>query len=122
MSNNYYLGKNPDQVLGDTPAFFYALRRGNDGSLYFNRSNQLTDSDSIEINDIGAPEDNYTDFEVGIDFYEGRDVFHNKVFTNLKYEQYRWDNRSIFYYIDDNGQLVARINDGFNYDDGSSPE
>jgi hypothetical protein len=122
MSNNYYLGRTPDQVLGDTPAFFYALRRGSDGSLYLRRSNQLLESDTIDINEIGPTEDNYNDFEVGIDFFEGRDVFHNKVFKNLRYEQYRWDNRSIFYYIDSDGQLVARINDGFIYDDGSSPE
>jgi hypothetical protein len=121
MSNNYYLGRTPDQVLGDTPAFFYALRRGTDGSLYFNRSNQLTDSDPIEINNIGAPEDNFDEFEIGVDFFEGRDVFHNKVFENLRYEQYRWDNRSVFYYIDDNGQLVARVNDGYTYDEGSAP-
>lgn len=119
--SNYYLGRSLEDTLGDTPAFFYALRRTSDGSLYFVRSNQLKEKDSIELNNPGPNEDNYEDFEVGIDFFEGRDVFHNLVFGNLRYEQYRWDDRSIFYYIDDEGQLVARINAGYTYDENSAP-
>lgn len=121
MSNNYYLGTPPDQVLGDTPRYFYALRRASDGSLYAIQSDQIVSSESIEINELGDYADNYENFEAGVDFYEGRDVFHNPVYQNLKYEQYRWDNRKIFYYVDDDGQLVARINNGFTYDNGSAP-
>ena len=111
-SSNYYLGQNPSDLLGDTPRFFYALRRGTDGSLYCVRSDQVRENDSIQINEIGNDEDNYTDFEVGVDFFEGRDVNHNMVYDNLRYEQYRWDDRAMFYYIDDEGNLVVRINNG----------
>jgi hypothetical protein len=121
MANNYYLGNQPDDVLGGTPRFFYALRRGTDGSLYCVRSDQLKDAGSIQINDVGADEDNYTDFEVGVDFFEGRDVNHNTVFENLRYEQYRWDNRAMFYYIDDEGNLVVRINNGYTYEQLIAP-
>jgi hypothetical protein len=121
MNSNYYLGTTPDQLIGDTPRFFYALRRSDDGSLYLVRSDQIKESDTIELNEIGDPADNYEGFEVGIDFFEGRDVFHNKVFENLRYEQYRWDNRAIYYYIDEDGQLVAKINNGHTYDEGSAP-
>ena len=121
MNSNYYLGTSPDQLLGDTPKFFYALRRADDGSLYAVQSDQVKSNESIEINSPGDYTDNFDDFEVGIDFFEGRDVFHNKVYKNLNYEQYRWDNRKIFYYIDDDGQLVARINNSFTYDEGSAP-
>ena len=58
------------------------------------------------------------DFEIGTDFFQGRDVNHNIVFDNLLYEQYRWDDRSIYYYIDDTGQLVARINTKYDYPSG----
>lgn len=114
--SNYYLGRTPDEQLGDTPKFFYALRRGSDGSLYLVRSNQLKESDAIQINDIGPDEDNYEAFEVGVDFFEGRDVHHNKPYPNLRYEQYRWDDRAMFYYIDEDGQLVVRINNGYTYE------
>lgn len=121
MSGNYYLGSTPEDRLGDTPRFFYALRRGADGSLYCVRSDQLRDSDSIQVNDPGEDTDNYEGFEVGIDFFEGRDVHHNKPYANLRYEQYRWDDRAIFYYIDDDGQLVARVNNGYTYEELIAP-
>ena len=113
---SYYLGTTPEDRLGDTPRFFYALRRGTDGSLYCVRSDQLRENDSIQINDPGEESGNYDGFEVGIDFFEGRDVHHNKPYENLRYEQYRWDDRAIFYYIDDDGQLVARVNNGYTYE------
>lgn len=114
----YYIGQQPADVLGDQPRFFYALRRTDDGELYFARIDQLIGEDSIDINNPGDPNENYEDFEVGVDFYEGRDVYHNLVFDNLKYEQYRWDDRSIYYYIDDDGQLVARVNATYTYPTG----
>lgn len=114
----YYIGQQPSDVLGDQPRFFYALRRTDDGELYFARVDQLIGEDSIEINNPGDPTENYDDFEVGVDFFEGRDVYHNLVFENLKYEQYRWDDRSIYYYIDDDGQLVARVNATYTYPTG----
>jgi hypothetical protein len=72
----------------------------------------------VEINVAGPLEDNYEEYEAGIDFYEGRDVNHNIVYANLKYEQYRWDNRSVYYYINDNGELILRINQSYTYPSG----
>jgi len=37
---------------------------------------------------------------------------------NLKYEQYRWDARPVFYYIDDEGNLTLRVNEGYDYPTG----
>ena len=88
MNSNYYLGNDPQSMLGDTPRFFYGLRRGEDGSLYLMRSDQIRGDEAIQLNDPGEEVGNYTEFEVGIDFFEGRDVYHNKVFENLRYEQY----------------------------------
>jgi hypothetical protein len=120
-NSNYYLGNDPQTTLGDTPRFFYGLRRGEDGSLYLVRSDQIRDKDAIQLNDPGEDTENYNDFEVGIDFFEGRDVYHNKVYDNLRYEQYRWDDRAMFYYIDDDGQLVVRINNGYTYESLTAP-
>lgn len=122
MASPYYLGIDPESRLGGTPRFFYGLRKNENGSIFLERNDQMKGRDSVEINRIGPPEDNYTDFEVGVDFFEGIDVNHNEVFGNLKYQQYRWDNRSMFYYIDQDGQLVAVVNEGHEYTDGDSED
>ena len=113
--STYYLGRTPQDILGDSPQYFYALRRNDDGELYFVRSDQLTDDDTIEINTPGAREGNFEDFEPGIDFLEGLDGDHELQYANMIYPQYRWDNRSMLYYIDDEGRLVQRINKTYEY-------
>jgi hypothetical protein len=121
-NNNYYLGQDPQTRLGDTPRFFYGLRKNENGSLFLQRSDQLKANESIDVNNLGEETGNFTDFEIGVDFLEGIDVNHNPVFANLKYQQYRWDDRAIFYYIDEEGQLVARVNNGHTYDNGASED
>jgi hypothetical protein len=118
--SNYYLGQTPDSLLGNTPRFFYALRRNQNGSLFFVKNDNIKENQSIDINVPGNEEDNYNDFEVGVDFFEGINVNHEQVFDNLKYPQYRWDNRPIFYFIDSEGNLIARINQGYTYPTGTS--
>ena len=98
--------------------YFYGLRRTDDGELFVAKVDQLKSDDSVAINNEGDPAENYEDFAEGEDFYEGRNVNHEKVYANLKYEQYRWDNKNIFYYIDDSGNLVARVNEGYTYPTG----
>jgi len=120
--SNYYLGTSPENVLGDTPRYFYALRRNQNGSLFLVKNDNIKEGQSIEINDIGDVEQNYNDFETGVDFYEGKNVNHQQVFENLKYPQYRWDSRSLLYYIDSEGQLVARLNEGYTYPIGVSED
>lgn len=107
-------------MLGNTPRFFYALRRDQNGSLYFVKNDNIKEGMMIEINRPGNESDNYNDFEVGVDFFEGVNANHQQVFENLNYPQYRWDNRPIFYYIDSEGNLIARINQGYTYPSGVS--
>ena len=35
---------------------------------------------------------------------------HNLVYENLNYEQFRWDDANLVYYINDEGELVVRVN------------
>jgi hypothetical protein len=121
-TSNHYLGVDPNTRLGGTPRFFYGLRKNENGSLFLVRSDQYKEADSIEINNPGDDSQNYNDFEVGVDFFEGIDVNHNTVYENLKYVQYKWDDRAIFYYVDDEGQLVARVNNGYTYTPGVSED
>lgn len=120
MPSSYYLGTSPDEALGNSPRYFYAVRRNADGELFLVRSDQLIDKDSIEINSPGDLVGNFEDFEPGIDYFEGVDADHEHVYDNLKYTQYRWDARSILYYVDEQGQLVQRINQSYTYPTGTS--
>jgi hypothetical protein len=119
-NSNYYLGRDPVETLGQSPRYWYALRRNEDGELFIVRSDQVTDKESYELNLPGAPADNFEDFEPGVDFFDGVADDHESVYDNLKYTQYRWDDRSIFYYVDSQGQLVQRINQGYTYPAGTS--
>jgi len=113
MSN--LVGNVPQEVLGNAPRYFYGLRKTADGDLYFVRVDQMSKSDSITINNPGDVNDDFTEFEVGVDFFEGRDVYHNLVYANLNYEQYRWDDRNLYYFMDANGNLIVRIGQKYSY-------
>ena len=119
-ASNYYFGRTPVETLGDSPRYWYALRRNADGELYIVRSDQLADLDEYDINLPGDPAENFEDFEPGIDYFEGIDADHEPEYDNMYYTQYRWDNRSMFYYVDDEGQLVQRIFRTYEYPDGIS--
>lgn len=120
MPSPYYVGQSPDEALGDSPRFLYAIRRNADGELFLLRSDQLKDKDSIEINIPGAVGENFEDFEPGIDFFDGVKEDHEVEYANLVYTQYRWDNRNMLYYVDNQGRLTQRINQGYIYPVGHS--
>jgi hypothetical protein len=120
MSANYYLGTSPTEQLGDSPRYFYAMRRNADGELFFVRSDQLTDSTDIVLNEPGSLDDTFQDFEAGVDYFDGIDAEHEVTYASMKYPQYKWDNRSLFFYVDSEGQLTIRINKGYTYPDGIS--
>lgn len=115
MSN--YIGITPDQIVGAVQnRFFYGLRKTDQGELFVAKVDQIQKDASIQINNPGEPEDNFNGFSEGQDFYEGFSVKHKEIYRNLRYQQYRWDDRNIFYYVDEEGNLVARINQTYTYD------
>ena len=121
----FYIGNSPQDVLnGVIKRYFIGLRRNDDSELFLIRADQLgTSSDAIVINEIGDAEENFPDFEEGIDFLDGIDENHDIVYANLRYPQFKWEGRSVLYYIDpEDGQLIVRISEGYNYpDDISGP-
>lgn len=121
MPSTYYLGTSPDEALGDSPRYWYALRRNDDGELFLLRSDQLKDKDSIELNIPGPVDANFEDFEPGVDYFEGVTADHEVEYDNLVWTQYRWDNRNMLYYIGpEEGRLIVRINQGYVYPTGTS--
>jgi hypothetical protein len=115
----YYIGNEVslDAVLGQgNPRYFYALRRTDDGELFFSKIDQLKDTDTITLNNAGANTNNFEQFEYGVDFFDGRlATDHSRPYPNLYFDQYRWDGKNCYYYINNNGELVVRINQEYTY-------
>ena len=116
----YYIGNeiSSSSTLGQgNLRYFYGLRRTDDGVLYFTKVDQLKDIDSvIVVNNPGLAENDFEDFEYGIDFFDGRlTEDHSRPYSNLYFDQYRWDTINSYYYINDNGELVVRSNKLYEY-------
>ena len=115
----HYVGNTPQDVLaGIIKRYFYGIRRNIDGELFLIRSDQLAagQDNPVVINDIGEAEDNFPDFEEGIDFLDGIDEDHNIVYENLRYPQIKWEGRSITYFIDDvTGEFTLRVSEGYDF-------
>jgi hypothetical protein len=119
MSATHYLGVTPQDLLNygvGQNRYFYGLRRTEEGDLYITKTDQFAGQDVVQVNAPGDVEDDWEFFEIGVDFLDGRDKdTHERPYTNLIFDQYRWDSRSIFYYINDEGELVVRINQAYSY-------
>ena len=119
----YYVGGeiSLNDLLGEgNPRFLYALSRqdggANDGNLYFFKIDQLRDTDTITLNTPGPASGKFEQFEYGIDFFDGRlATDHSRPYPNLAFDQYRWDGKDCYYYINANGELVVRINQVYAY-------
>ena len=89
---SHYIGNTPESIInGFIKRYFYGLRRNEDSELFLLRQDQLSGEGTATINDIGVGENNYLDFEEGIDFLEGIDENHDIVHENLRYQQIKWD-------------------------------
>lgn len=115
----YYIGNEnslSDLLGAENPRFFYAIRRDDEGLLFFSKIDQIKDDDTIIINSPGLSQNDFSSFEYGVDFFDGRlEEDHSRPFTNLYWDQYRWDNRNLFYYINEQGEFVVRINQAYVY-------
>jgi hypothetical protein len=115
---SYYIGQNNlADILGEgNPRYFYGLRRDDAGQLYFAKIDQLKDTGAITINYPGLTENDFQDFEYGVDYFDGRlEEDHSRPYSNFYFDQYRWDGKNMFYYINGNGEFVVRVNQEYIY-------
>ena len=119
---SHYIGNNPDSIInGFIKRYYYGMRRNDDGELFLIRVDQLSGEGTAVINDIGVGENNFPDFEEGIDYLEGIDADHDIVYENLRYPQIKWDGRLLTYYVDPvDGQFIVRISEDYNYPENIS--
>lgn len=95
--------------------YFYGLRRTDAGELYMVKADLLRLEDGVQLNRPGDIDENYNNWSRGEDFFEGRDQQHRKTYPNLVYEQYKWDGRNLFYYVNKDGELVLKVNEAHTY-------
>ena len=119
---SHYIGNTPESIInGFIKRYYYGLRRNDDGELFLIRVDQLSGEGTAVINDIGVGENNFPDFEEGIDYLEGIDADHDIVYENLRYPQIKWDGRLLTYYIDPtDGQFIVRISEDYAYPENIS--
>lgn len=114
---------NPSSVYDSVEnQFLYGFRRTDQGELFMGKIDQISKDDSITINNPGDPSNNFTNFQEGQDFFEGRDTNHELVYKNLNYEQLRWDSKNLYYYVNAEGELVVSVNKKHNYKDTDSSD
>lgn len=99
----------------DAPSanIFYGFSRTNDGYLTFTKIDVVGDyNQTIEINNtlLRDDEEDQHEFDLGTDFFDGRNANHELVNSSLKYEQYKFRPDDLEYFIDDDGILTLRIN------------
>ena len=119
----YYIGGEVslNDILGEgNPRYFYAVRRQDtgvdEGNLFFSRIDQLSSTNTLTLNVPGTTANNFENFEYGIDFFDGRLASdHSRPYPNLAFDQYRFDGKNCYYYINANGELVVRINQVYEY-------
>ena len=102
------------KTLGNN-RYFYGLRRTSDGTIYMVKADLLELEDGVELNRPRNINENYNNWSRGEDFFEGRDTQHKLVYKNLVYEQYKWDGRNLFYYVNKDGELVLKVNEAQTY-------
>ena len=115
----YYIGTSPTDVIDSfIKRYFYGIRRNEDGELFLMKSDQLAGGDEniVVVNNIGIAAENYLDFEEGIDFLSGIDENHDKLYDNVRYPQFKWDSRSLTYFVDPvDGQFIQRLSQAYVY-------
>ena len=95
----YYIGTTPSDVAaGFIKRYFYGLRRNDDGELFLQQLDQLRlGQENVVI------------------------VDHEQLYPNLRYQQFKWENRSLLYYIEEStGFFIQRISEAYTYPDKNS--
>lgn len=109
-----YIGPSPGEKN-----FFYGFSRSNDGELTFTKVDFLAGyGQTVVINDLTLRNDQEEQYDFqgfNQDYFDGRDANHELTNESLKYEQYKFRSEDLYYFIDEDGQLVVRINEEYTY-------
>jgi len=111
MASPFVLGAESGSSSGDL-RYFYALRKDDDGTLYVSRVDLNTKGDAVDLFP-NLPPAEFEGFTIpGDDYFDNRDAT-DKTLTHprdqVKYEQWRWDERLLSYFINEDGVFTIAI-------------
>jgi hypothetical protein len=116
MSNTYVLGKTIADFSNSSDTYIFALRRNEDGELFLLKTNLNETSEDIKLFGNEIPVDFQSMDFPGDDYFEGRAADHTleNPIEDVKYEQWKWVNRTQSYYIDADGYFTLAIGEDIN--------
>jgi len=121
-SSNYYLGQTPEEFLNRASRYFYGATRTADGFLQVTKVDLTQTADSVSLQNLNTgvfTSNTFPDFEEGVDFFDGVDATTKMPnYTGLNFEQYKWTQDDLYYYVDGDGVLSVRIDVPYGYAEG----
>lgn len=108
MTTPYVLGKSPEEFKNPSDTYVFALRRTEDGDLYLLKANMNEPGSSDTLFGESMPAE-FQDYDFpGDDYFDGRNEDRTLQFdtTDVKYEQWKWEDSVRSYYIDSDGNFV----------------
>ena len=97
-----YVGSHPEGQTSDR--YFRALRRDDDGQLFVAKVDIASPTDNLQVNRPGGPMVTSVTGKLVKTFLK-EEILPVLVFDNLVYEQMRWDEKNIYYYVNEGGEL-----------------
>lgn len=114
MSN--YIGTSP--VARENKKFFYKITRNSDQELILTKIDLNSSNETVVVNDPALEIDNVKHIfqGFGTDYVViNTDESHQVIDPPLGISQYKVRNDNINYFVDDEGNLIARINAKYTY-------
>lgn len=112
--SSYFVGKDIQTYLENHALkgkrYIFGLRRDEEGTLYLGVYDMGHGDDSFPLFD-GDTDLSFEAFELGGEWFEGRNEAHEVEFPLLTYEQWKSEGEKIAYYIDSNGNFVKAMYD-----------
>lgn len=111
MSDTYVVGKTVEEFKNSTDTYLFAIRKTDEGDLYLLKSNISEPQQNVELFGHTIPAEFQSIDYPGDDYLDGRAEDHTLENTrdDVKYEQWKWVNRTQSYYIDQNGFFTLAV-------------
>lgn len=103
---------------GLPPSYFYKLTRDATGYLIFTKVDLNADSTAVTVNNNtqGTAPDQQQQFDISSDVVEiNIDFGHEIINAAAGHSQYKIKPEDLVYFINNNGDMIVRINGGYDY-------
>lgn len=111
-----YIG--PTGALATSPKYFYRLSRDDSGYLIFTKIDLNADTETVIINDntLSTNEEDQIPLDLTNDtVVVNIDAGHEVIKLAGGYSQYKVKADDLVYFIDNDGNMILRINGSYNY-------